>query len=64
MDRIIAAVRAEAQLGRLLPLDDPTGQLRITETAAARTLRRAGGCVPGALAAGCRLPPECPRTPG
>lgn len=57
VERIVAAVRAEVRLGRLLPLDDPTGELRIAETTAAGVLRRAAGRVPGVLAASCRLVP-------
>ncbi|MFB6768729.1 hypothetical protein [Streptomyces sp. NPDC056337] len=57
VDRIVAAVRRKARLGRLLPLDDPTGQPRIGETAAARTLRHAAGRVPFGRA-GRRLPPD------
>ncbi|MGW2170722.1 hypothetical protein ACWEDZ_35475 [Streptomyces sp. NPDC005047] len=57
VERIVAAVRAELRLGRLLPLDDPTGELRIAEATAAGVLRRAAGRVPGVLAAGCRLAP-------
>ncbi|MFG3319581.1 hypothetical protein ACGF3J_16210 [Streptomyces sp. NPDC048171] len=57
VERIVAAVRAEVRLGRLVPLDDPTGELRIAETTAAGVLRRAAGRVPGVLAASCRLAP-------
>ncbi|MFF0509572.1 hypothetical protein [Streptomyces sp. NPDC004250] len=57
VERIVAAVRAEVRLGRLLPLDDPTGELRIAEATAAGVLRRAAGRVPGVLAASCRLAP-------
>ncbi|MEV5779233.1 hypothetical protein AB0L49_50195 [Streptomyces antimycoticus] len=49
------AVRAEVRLGRMLPLDDPTRELRIAETAAAKVLRRTADRVPGARAASCRL---------
>ncbi|MEU2618520.1 hypothetical protein ABZ642_10155 [Streptomyces sp. NPDC007157] len=54
-DRVMNAVRAEARLGRLLPLADPDRDLRITESAAAKVLRQAADTVPGARAATCRL---------
>ncbi|MEE4546326.1 hypothetical protein V2S66_30740 [Streptomyces sp. V4-01] len=54
-DRVIDAVRAETRLGRLVPLDDPGGDLRISETSAAKVLRRAADRVPGVRAASCRL---------
>ncbi|MFE7125142.1 hypothetical protein [Streptomyces sp. NPDC057617] len=57
-DRVLRAVRAELRLGRLLPLDDPAGELRIAETAAAKVLRRAADRVPGVRAASCRLTPD------
>ncbi|SOE07274.1 Asp23/Gls24 family envelope stress response protein [Streptomyces sp. Ag109_G2-15] len=56
-DRIMNAVRAEARLGRLLPLADPDRDLRITESAAATVLREAADTVPGARAATCRFTP-------
>ncbi|MFC9910757.1 hypothetical protein [Streptomyces sp. NPDC059862] len=56
-DRVMKAVRAEARLGAMLPLDDPAEDLRIAERAAARVLRRAADSVPGARAASCRLVP-------
>ncbi|MFD7780440.1 hypothetical protein [Streptomyces sp. NPDC059753] len=54
--RIVAAVQAEVRLGSLL-LDDPGQDLRITETAAAKTLRAACDTVPGVLAGSCRITP-------
>ncbi|MEU9150407.1 hypothetical protein AB0D59_07650 [Streptomyces sp. NPDC048417] len=57
-DRVMNAVRAEARLGRLLPLADPDRDLRITESAAAKVLRQAADAVPGARAATCRLASE------
>ncbi|MBO3673573.1 hypothetical protein [Streptomyces sp. NEAU-YJ-81] len=57
-DRVMRAVRAEVRLGRILPLDDPTRELRIAEAAAAKVLRRAADRVPGVRAASCRLAPE------
>ncbi|MET9618786.1 hypothetical protein [Kitasatospora indigofera] len=54
---IMRAVRAEMHLGRILPLDDPTLELRITENSAAKLLRRAADHVPGARAVSCRLTP-------
>ncbi|MFD9006560.1 hypothetical protein ACFV0T_37390 [Streptomyces sp. NPDC059582] len=57
-DRVMDAVRAEARLGRLLPLADPDRDLRIAETAAAQVLRQAADSVPGARAAACKLAPE------
>jgi hypothetical protein len=57
-DRVISAVRAEARLGRLLPLDDAGEELRIAETPAAKVLRRAADRVPGVRAASCRLTPH------
>ncbi|MGW3428226.1 hypothetical protein ACWDHW_09730 [Streptomyces melanosporofaciens] len=56
-DRVMRAVRAEVRLGRMLPLDDPTRELRIAETAAAKALRRAADRIPGVRAASCRLTP-------
>ncbi|MFI6019411.1 hypothetical protein ACIBCP_17535 [Streptomyces sp. NPDC051287] len=56
-DRVMAAVRAEARLGRLLRLTDPDRDLRIAESAAAKILRRAADTVPGTRAAACRLAP-------
>jgi hypothetical protein len=56
-DRVMSAVRAEVRLGRLLRLADPDRDLRITESAAAKVLRRAADTVPGARAATCRLGP-------
>ncbi|SEC29913.1 hypothetical protein [Streptomyces melanosporofaciens] len=56
-DRVMHAVRAEVRLGRMLPLDDPTRELRMAETAAAKVLRRAADRVPGVRAASCRLTP-------
>jgi uncharacterized alkaline shock family protein YloU len=53
-DRVVRAVRAEVRLGRLLPLDDPAGELRIAQTAVAKVLRRAADRVPGVRAASCR----------
>ena len=57
-DRVMNVVRAEVRLGGLLPLADPDRDLRIAESAAARTLRQAADTVPGARAGGCRLVPE------
>ncbi|MFF4398457.1 hypothetical protein [Streptomyces sp. NPDC001480] len=57
-DRVMNIVRAEARLGRLLPLADPDRNLRIAESAAAKILRQAADTVPGARAATCRLAPE------
>ncbi|WP_329493574.1 hypothetical protein [Kitasatospora herbaricolor] len=54
---IMRAVRAEMHLGRILPLDDPALELRITENSAAILLRRAADRVPGARAVSCRLTP-------
>ena len=56
-DRIVRAVRAEARLGQILPLDDPAQELRIAETTVAKILRRAADRVPGVRAASCRLAP-------
>lgn len=57
-ERVVRAVRAEARLGQMLPLDDPARDLRIAETAAAKVLRRAADRVPGVRAASCRLTPD------
>ncbi|WP_405871550.1 MULTISPECIES: hypothetical protein [unclassified Streptomyces] len=57
-DRVVRAVRAEARLGRMLPLDDPERDLRIAETTVAKILRRAADRVPGVRAASCRLTPD------
>jgi hypothetical protein len=57
-DRVVSAVRDEARLGRMLPLDDPQEDLRIAETPAAKVLRRAADRVPGVRAASCRLTPH------
>jgi hypothetical protein len=54
-ERVMRAVRNEARLGRLLPLDDAAGDLRIAETAAAKVLRRVADGIPGVRAASCRL---------
>ncbi|MGW6843530.1 hypothetical protein [Streptomyces sp. NPDC054958] len=56
-NRIINAVRAEVRLGAMLPLDDPDHDLRISESAAAKVLRRAADTVPGVRAASCRITP-------
>lgn len=56
-ERVMRAVRAEVRLGRPLPLDDPSGDLRVAENTAAKVLRRAADRVPGARAASCRLTP-------
>lgn len=56
-DRVIRAVRAEIRLGRMLPLDDPAGDLRIAETVAAKVLRRAADTVTGAQVASLRMTP-------
>ncbi|MGX4694668.1 hypothetical protein [Streptomyces sp. JNUCC 63] len=56
-DRVMAVVRSEVRLGRMLPLDDPALDLRITENAAAKVLRQAADTVPGATAVSCRLKP-------
>ncbi|MFJ3205646.1 hypothetical protein [Streptomyces sp. NPDC086989] len=56
-NRVINAVRAEVRLGTMLLLDDPHGDLRIAENAAAKVLRRAADTVAGARAASCRLVP-------
>ncbi|PKW04991.1 hypothetical protein SAMN05428944_0053 [Streptomyces sp. 1222.5] len=55
--RVMSAVKAEARLGRMLPLADPDRDLRIAESAAATVLRRAADDVPGVQAAACRLTP-------
>ncbi|MEU8825259.1 hypothetical protein [Streptomyces sp. NPDC048636] len=57
-ERVMRAVRAEARLGRLLPLDGSGTELWIAETAAARVLRRAADRVAGVRAASCRLIPD------
>ncbi|MFF3564667.1 hypothetical protein ACFYXS_31955 [Streptomyces sp. NPDC002574] len=57
-DRVIRTVRAEIRLGRMLPLDDPAGDLRIAETAAAKVLRRAADTVIGAQIASLRMTPS------
>ncbi|MFJ3230823.1 hypothetical protein [Streptomyces sp. NPDC086787] len=57
-ERVMNVVRAEARLGRLLPLADPDRDLRITESAAAKVLRQAADTVPGTRAATCRLVSE------
>ncbi|MFH8574052.1 hypothetical protein [Streptomyces sp. NPDC017993] len=57
-DRIVRAVRAEARLGQILPLDDPAQDLRIAETTVAKILRRAADRIPGVRAASCRLTPD------
>ncbi|MFE2554155.1 hypothetical protein ACFXGI_37445 [Streptomyces sp. NPDC059355] len=57
-NRVINAVRAEVRLGRILLLDDPQGDLRIAESAAAIVLRRAADTVAGARVASCRLSPN------
>ncbi|MFE5720195.1 Asp23/Gls24 family envelope stress response protein [Streptomyces erythrochromogenes] len=56
--RVINAVRAEVRLGALLLLNDPSHDLRIAESAAAKVLRRAADTVPGTRAASCRLSPS------
>ncbi|WP_053711597.1 Asp23/Gls24 family envelope stress response protein [Streptomyces sp. NRRL B-3648] len=61
-DRVMNIVRAEARLGRLLPLADPDRDLRIAESAAAKVLRQAADTVPGVRAAGCRLTPAAEGT--
>lgn len=55
IDHVTACVRDEMWLGPLLPLDDPTFTLQITERAASAALRRAADEVPGVTAASCRL---------
>ncbi|MEU6084353.1 hypothetical protein [Streptomyces sp. NPDC047108] len=55
--RVIDAVRTEVRIGRTLLLDDPARDLRISETAAAKVLRRAADTVPGTQACSCRLTP-------
>ncbi|MEV6318833.1 hypothetical protein [Streptomyces sp. NPDC051776] len=55
--RVIDAVRTEVRIGRTLLLDDPARDLRISETAAAKVLRRAADTVPGTQAGSCRLTP-------
>ncbi|MET8289774.1 hypothetical protein ACGFWD_38625 [Streptomyces sp. NPDC048448] len=55
IDHVTACVRDEMWLGPLLPLDDPTFTLQITERAASAALRRAADAVPGVTAASCRL---------
>ncbi|MGW2918883.1 hypothetical protein ACWDBF_13595 [Streptomyces angustmyceticus] len=57
-DRVVRAVRAEARLGRMLPLDDPAHELRIAEATVAKILRRAADRIPGVRAASCRLTPD------
>ena len=57
-DRVISAVRAETRLGPLVPLDDPSRQLRIAEIPAAKVLRRAADRIHGVRAASCRLTPR------
>ncbi|WP_371502919.1 hypothetical protein OG871_37315 [Kitasatospora sp. NBC_00374] len=54
---VMRAVRAEMRLGRILPLDDPTLDLRVAENTAAKLLRQAADHVPGAQAVSCRLTP-------
>lgn len=56
-DRVMSVVRAEVRLGRILPLNDPARDLRISETAAAKVLRRAADAVPGVSAGSLRLTP-------
>lgn len=56
-ERVMRAVRDEVRLGRMLPLDDPSLDLRIAETTAANVLRRAADSVPGARAISCRPAP-------
>ncbi|WP_405719671.1 hypothetical protein [Streptomyces sp. NBC_00046] len=56
-DRVMSVVRAEVRLGRMLPLNDPARDLRISETAAAKVLRRAADAVPGVSAGSLRLTP-------
>ncbi|MBY8877238.1 hypothetical protein [Actinacidiphila acidipaludis] len=53
--RVITAVRAEARLGRMVPLDDPGRDLRIAEVQAAKVLRGAADRIHGVRAASCRL---------
>ncbi|MFJ3841994.1 hypothetical protein ACIPY6_41765 [Streptomyces sp. NPDC090054] len=57
-NRVINAVRAEVRLGAILVLNGPDHDLRISETAAAKVLRRAADTVPGARAGSCRLSPS------
>ncbi|MGW2917829.1 hypothetical protein ACWDBF_08190 [Streptomyces angustmyceticus] len=57
-DRVVRAARAEARLGRILPLDDPAHELRIAENAVAKVLRHAADRIPGVRAASCRLTPD------
>ncbi|AWN30642.1 hypothetical protein [Streptomyces sp. NEAU-S7GS2] len=57
-DRVVRAVRAEARLGRMVPLDDPAQELRIAENTVAKILRRAADRIPGVRAASCRLTPD------
>ncbi|MGW7349068.1 hypothetical protein [Streptomyces sp. NPDC054854] len=57
-NRVINAVRAEVRLGAVLVLNDPDHDLRISETAAVKVLRRAADTVPGARAGSCRLSPS------
>lgn len=57
-DRVMAIVRSEVRLGRMLPLNDPALDLRIAESAAAKVLRQAADTVPGAQAMSCRLSPQ------
>ncbi|WP_331737851.1 hypothetical protein [Streptomyces sp. NBC_01276] len=55
--RVINAVRSEVRLGTMLLLDDPDHDLRISESAVAKVLRRAADTVPGVRAASCRVVP-------
>ncbi|MQY40808.1 hypothetical protein SRB17_88410 [Streptomyces sp. RB17] len=57
-DRVMAIVRSEVRLGRMLPLNDPALDLQIAESAAAKVLRRAADAVPWAKAVSCRLTPQ------
>ncbi|MGW0749164.1 hypothetical protein [Streptomyces sp. NPDC002587] len=56
-NRVINAVRTEVRLGAMLLLDAPEHDLRISESAAAKVLRRAADTVPGVRAASCRTTP-------
>ncbi|MET8412754.1 Asp23/Gls24 family envelope stress response protein [Streptomyces sp. NPDC005195] len=55
IDLVTSSVRHETRLGPLLPLNDPTCTLQITERAASAALRRAADEVPGVTTASCRL---------
>ncbi|GAA5022355.1 Asp23/Gls24 family envelope stress response protein [Streptomyces siamensis] len=53
--RVMDIVRHEIRLGPMLPLNDPTRGLQITEHTAATVLRSAADAIPGVTAASCRI---------